>query len=362
MKIIEIINYFEQIIPLDFQETYDNCGLQVGNAGNELTKALITLDITESVIEEALENNCNLIISHHPLIFQGVKKITGSNPTERILEKALKSDLCIYCAHTCLDNNFSGLNTFIGGKLGLQHIKILEPAKNILKKLVVFCPVEHAEKVRNAMFSAGAGHIGNYDFCSFNTSGAGSFRANEHAKPFVGQLNELHFEQEVRIETVFPDHIRSQVIQAMLQSHPYEEVAYDIYPMDNDYANAGAGIIGELQGEVAVMDFINSLKQIFKTACIRYNKGRRQTIHKVAFCGGSGSFLIKIAMKHQADIIITSDVKYHEFFNENIIIADIGHFESEYFSTELIATIITKKFPTFAFLFSQKNTNPVHYI
>jgi len=362
MKIIEIINYFEQIIPLDFQETYDNCGLQVGNAGNELTKALITLDITESVIEEALENNCNLIISHHPLIFQGVKKITGANPTERILEKALKSGLCIYCAHTCLDNNSSGLNTFIAGKLCLQNIKILEPAKNILKKLVVFCPVEHAEKVRNAMFSAGAGHIGNYDSCSFNTSGAGSFRANEHAKPFVGQLNELHFEQEVRIETVFPDHIRSLVIQAMLQSHPYEEVAYDIYPMDNDYANAGAGIIGELQGEVAAMDFMVSLKQLFNAASIRHNKGRRQTIKKVAFCGGSGSFLIKTAMKHQADIIITSDVKYHEFFNENIIIADIGHFESEYFSTELIATIITKKFPTFAFLFSQRNTNPVQYI
>lgn len=362
MKIIEIINYFEQIIPLDFQETYDNCGLQVGNAGNELTKALITLDITESVIEEALENNCNLVISHHPLIFQGIKKITGANPTERILEKALKSDLCIYCAHTCLDNNSGGLNTFIAGKLGLQNIKILEPAKNILKKLVVFCPVEHAEKVRNTMFSAGAGHIGNYDSCSFNTSGEGSFRANEHANPFVGQLKELHFEHEVRIETIFPDHIRSQVIQAMLQSHPYEEVAYDIYPMDNDYANAGAGIIGELHDEVAATDFMVSLKQLFRTACIRHNKGRRQTIKKIAFCGGSGSFLIKTAMKHQADIIITSDVKYHEFFNENIIIADIGHFESEYFSTELIATIITKKFPTFAFLFSQRNTNPVQYI
>lgn len=361
MKIFEIIDYFEQIIPLDFQETYDNCGLQVGNSGAELTRALITLDITESVLDEAIEKNCNLIISHHPLIFQGIKKITGSNPVERILEKALRSDICIYCSHTCLDNNFKGLNTFIAGKIGLKDVEILEPSKNILKKLVVFCPVDHAEKVRTALFSAGAGHIGNYDSCSFNTTGAGSFKANENANPFVGELNKLHFEQEVRIETVFTENIRHQVIQAMLQSHPYEEVAYDIYPLDNAYGRAGSGVIGVLQHEMDTMDFMRLLKEVFKTGSIRYNNTGNNSIRKVAICGGSGSFLIKTAIKNNADILITADIKYHEFFNEKIILADVGHFESENFSTELIASIITKKFPTFAFLFSENNTNPVNY-
>ncbi|HOY30883.1 MAG TPA: Nif3-like dinuclear metal center hexameric protein [Bacteroidales bacterium] len=361
MRIAQIIEHFEQVIPVDFQESYDNCGLQVGNAGNELSSALITLDISERVLEEAIEKNCNLIISHHPLIFQAIKKITGANATERILQKALKSDVCIYCAHTSLDNNFNGLNTFIAGKIGLQHVKILEPAGSVLKKLVVFCPVEHAEKVRTAIFSAGAGHIGNYDCCSFNGSGAGSFRANENARPFVGELNELHFEPEIRIETIFPDNIRSQVIQAMLEAHPYEEVAYDIYPLDNLYQKVGSGIIGELLNETDAMDFIRLLKDIFKTGSIRYNKPLCPLIRKVALCGGSGSFLIKSAMKNKADILVTADIKYHDFFNEKIMLADVGHFESEYFSAELIASIITKKFPTFAFLFSEQNINPVHY-
>lgn len=361
MKICEIIDYFEQIIPLDFQESYDNCGLQVGNSRAELTNALITLDITENVVDEAIEKKCNLIISHHPLIFQGIKKITGSNPVERVLEKALKSNICIYCAHTSLDNNFNGLNTFIAGKLGLHKVKILEPSKNILKKLVVFCPVDHAEKVRAAIFSAGAGHIGNYDSCSFNASGAGSFKANDNAHPFVGELNKLHFEQEVRIETVFPENIKHQVIQAMLQSHPYEEVAYDIYPLDNKYNKVGSGVIGELQNEMDAQDFMLFLKKFFKTGSIRYNKTANPIIRKVALCGGSGSFLINPAIKNNADILITSEIKYHEFFNDKIILADVGHFESEIFSAELIASIITKKFPTFAFSFSENNTNPVNY-
>jgi len=362
MKINEIINHFEQVIPLDFQESYDNSGLQLGNPENELSKALITLDITEDVLNEAIEKNCNLILSHHPLIFHGIKKITGSNEIERIIEKALKSDIAIYSAHTSLDNNYHGLNTFIAGKLGLKNITILAPLKNKLKKLVVFCPTDHAEKVRKAMFEAGAGNIGNYDSCSFNITGSGSFKANENANPFVGDINVLHFEPEVRIETILTNDILPNVIKAMLDNHPYEEVAYDLYPLENEYDKGGSGVIGELQKEYKLEDFIFLVKDIFKTGCIRINKSNKSHVRKVAFCGGSGSFLIQSAVKHQADIIITADIKYHDFFNERILIADIGHFESEYFSKELIASIITKKFPTFAFLFSEMNINPVHYI
>ncbi len=361
MKIIDIIEFFEQVIPLDFQENYDNGGLQLGNPQKELTKALITLDITENVLDEAIENKCNLIISHHPLIFHALKKITGSNSIERIIEKAIKSDICIYCSHTALDNNINGLNTFIAEKIGLKNIRILEPVKSILKKLIVFCPVDHAEKVRMAMFSAGAGHIGNYDACSFNINGTGSFRANEQANPFVGKLHELHYEPEVRIEVIFPGHISNRIIKAMLASHPYEEVAYDIYPLDNEYHNAGSGIIGDLENEIPFTEFITFIKDFFKTACIRFNQTDKKVIQKVAFCGGSGSFLTKTSIKNNADIFVTADIKYHDFFNDKIILADIGHFESEYFSTELIASIITKKFPTFAFQFSEKNINPVHY-
>lgn len=362
MKIFEVVDYFEQIIPLDLQESYDNCGLQLGDTLQELTSALITLDITEKTIAEAIVKNCNLIISHHPLIFQGIKKITGATASERIIEQALKHNICIYCSHTCLDNNYSGLNMFIAEKIGLQDVKILEPTKNLLKKLVVFCPVDHAENVRNALFSAGAGHIGNYSACSFNTNGAGSFKAEENARPFVGEPFQLHFEPEIRIETIFPDHLRHQVIQAMLQSHPYEEVAYDIYPLDNEYPRAGSGAIGTLSKDTEVAEFMAMLKNIFKTPCIRHNQTSRNTIRKVALCGGSGSFLVRTAIKDKADILITADIKYHEFFNEKIILADVGHYESEIFSTELIASIITKKFPTFAFSFSDNNTNPVNYL
>jgi len=361
MKISEIINYFETIIPLGFQETYDNCGLQVGNSQIELTQALITLDITEPVIDEAIEKKCNLIISHHPLIFHPLKKITGSNPVERILEKAIKADICVYCAHTSLDNNAYGLNTFIAAKLGLHEVKILEPVRNILKKLVVFCPVVYADKVRTAIFSAGAGHIGNYDSCSFNVEGQGSFRAKEDAHPFVGELNTLHYEPEVRIETIFLENRQSQIVEAMLAAHPYEEVAYDIYPLNNEYNGAGAGIIGNLEEEMTVPDFLVFVRKIFKSKSIRVSEFSDKKIKKVAFCGGSGSFLVKAAIRNNADMLMTADIKYHEFSNDKIILADIGHYESEYFSTELIASIIIKKFPTFAFSFSEKNSNPVYY-
>lgn len=361
MKINEVISCFEEIIPVSYQEHYDNCGLQVGNRDSDLTKVLIALDVTEDIIDEALERNCNLIISHHPLIFHGLKKITGSNFIERIIERAIKNDIAIYSAHTSLDNNFEGLNVFIAGKLGLKDIKILSPGENLLKKLVVFCPADHSEKVRNALFSAGAGHIGNYDSCSFNVEGKGSFRGNELSNPFVGKSNELHYEQEVRIEVIYPVIIENKLIQALIKNHPYEEVAYDIYKLDNSYDKIGAGVIGNFEKPLKTKDFFEFVKDVFGTKCIRHNEIRKQEIQKVAFCGGSGVFLLNKAIQKNADVFITADIKYHDFFTEKILLADIGHFESEHFSVELIASVLMKKFPTFAFLISERKSNPVYY-
>lgn len=361
MTIGDVLKYFENFIPLDFQETYDNSGLQVGNIQNEFKRALITLDISEEVLDEAIEKKCNLIISHHPLIFNSLKKITGSNSVERIIEKAIKNNITIYSSHTCLDNNLEGINNFIATKLGLKNIKILVPAKKILKKLIVFCPVDHAEKVRNAMFDAGGGSIGNYDNCSFNVMGKGSFRPNEFANQFVGETNELHFEEEIRIELIYPSHMEKAIIAAMLENHPYEEVAYDIYPIENTYNKIGSGIIGDLEQSIKTKAFLTLLKQTFGSKCIKHNSINRQKIQTVAFCGGSGSFLINQAILYNADIFVTSDIKYHDFFNEKILLADIGHFESEQFFMELIASVFMKKFHTFAFLYSEKNSNPVNY-
>ncbi len=361
MKIIELIKGFEEVIPLDFQESYDNCGLQIGNAQHELSQALICFDITEEVVDEAIEKKCNLIISHHPLIFKGIKKITGSNYIERIVQKAIKFDICIYCAHTNLDNNFDGLNLFIADKLGLKNCKILAPVEKTLKKLVVFCPSNHAEGLRSALFQAGGGHIGNYDSCSFNLEGTGTFRANEYANPFVGEINELHSEAETRIEMIFPQHIERRIVDTLLKNHPYEEVAFDIYPLDNAFAKVGAGVLGELAAPMATLDFFQYLKDTFQTKSIRHSKILKPTLCKIAYCGGSGSFLIHQAMAQGADVFITGDIKYHDFFSERILLADIGHFESEQYSCELITTILMKKFPTFAFLFSENRINPVYY-
>jgi dinuclear metal center YbgI/SA1388 family protein len=361
MKIIEVLNYFEQLIPVDFQESYDNCGLQVGNGQSDLTHTLISLDVTEEILEEAIAKKCNLIISHHPLIFHGLKKITGVTAEERIIEKAIRNDITIFSAHTSLDNNFSGLNIFIADKLGLKNTKILSPTKNLLKKLVVFCPTDHVDKVRNALFAEGGGHIGNYDSCSFNLLGKGSFRGNNKTNPFVGKPNELHFEEEMRIELIYPVNIESKIINAMLENHPYEEVAYDIYKLDNTYPKIGAGVIGNLETPVNSLEFLQFLKETFGTKCIRHNGPFKNEIQTVAFCGGSGIFLLNQAISKKADIFITSDIKYHDFFTEKIMLADIGHFESEQFSVELIASVLMKKFPTFAFLNPETKSNPVNY-
>lgn len=364
MKLSEITQELEKYAPISLQESYDNAGLLIGDNNQDIERALITLDVTESVLNEAIENNCQLIIAHHPVIFRSIKKLTGRTPTEKIITKAIKNDVAIYAAHTNLDNVVNGVNEALCNRIGLKNTRVLKPMAEALRKLVTFCPNTNAEQVRNAIFNAGGGHIGNYDSCSFNTEGKGTFRALEGSNPFVGDKNELHTEAETKIEAIYPFYKEVSIIKALKESHPYEEVAYDIFPLINDWSYAGAGMIGFLEQPAETRRFLSGLKKTLNLSCIRHSTINRKTIRKVAVCGGAGSFLIKEAISAGADIFLTGDIKYHDFqeATENFIIADIGHYESEQFTKDLIYAILNKKFPKFALQISDINTNFVNYL
>ena len=364
MRIKNITDFLEQIAPLGLQESYDNSGLLIGNQENDIKKALITLDVTVDILEEAIKNKCDLIISHHPLIFKGIKRLNGGNFVEDLVIKAIKNDIAIYAIHTNLDNVSQGVNGALAKKIGLINTRVLSAKTGELNKLVVFCPESHAEIVRNSMLEAGAGHIGNYSHCSFNTEGTGSFKAGEGANPFVGEIDKIHFENEVRIETILPKWMISKVLNAMLQVHPYEEVAYDIYPLTNKSENIGSGMIGELEKETGVEEFLQTVKETLQATHLRhspFHDGGK--VKKVAICGGSGSFLMDSAYRQHADLFITGDLKYHDFFEYHgkMTLVDAGHYETEQFTKELLFDLLTKKFPNFALQISGINTNPVSF-
>jgi dinuclear metal center YbgI/SA1388 family protein len=364
MKIVELTRFLEHIAPLKLQEDYDNSGLIVGRLDQEVHSALISLDCTEEIVEEAISKQCDIIISHHPIVFKGLKKFNSSSYVERVVEKAIKNNIAIYAIHTNLDHVLNGVNAKICEKLGLKNCRILAPKSNQLKKLITFVPVDHAEKVRNALFEAGAGHIGNYAECSFNTNGTGTFKALADAEPYVGNIGDQHQEPEVKIETIYPVYLESKVLMALFLNHPYEEVAYDLYPLSNLYQNAGAGMIGELASVQDELSFLNFVKEQMHAAVIRHTALLGKPVLKVAVCGGSGSFLLKQAIAAGADVFITADFKYHEFFDadKKLIIADIGHFESEQFTQHLLCEIISKNFANFAIRLTEINTNPIKYL
>ncbi|MCB0401286.1 MAG: Nif3-like dinuclear metal center hexameric protein [Flavobacteriales bacterium] len=364
MKVKEITAIIEAFAPLSFQESYDNSGLIVGHPDDEVSGVLICMDCIEEVVDEALASQCNMIISHHPIVFSGLKKLNGKNYIERVVLKAVKNNIAIYAAHTNLDNAPGGVSFRMAEKIGLQHCKVLQPKESLLSKVVCFCPVDAAEKVRQAMFDAGAGHIGRYAECSFHVAGTGTFKAGEEASPYVGEIGKRHEEPELRVETVVPNYLLAGVLEQMLRVHPYEEVAYDVYPIRNKLSTVGSGVIGELPAEQDELMFLNSLKTSLNTACVRHTGLLQKPVKRVALCGGSGSFLLPDAMAAGADVLITGDFKYHQFFDaeDRIVIADVGHYESEQYTTELIYDILIKKIPNFAVRLSKKNTNPVNYL
>lgn len=363
MRLSILIKHLEEFAPLNYQEDYDNSGLLVGQPEMEIHGTLVALDCTEAIVDEAIANHCNLIITHHPIVFKGLKKITGKTYVERVVLKAIKNNIALYAIHTNLDHVKYGVNGVIASRLGLKNPKILSPKPGLLKKLVTFCPLAQADQVRDALFSAGAGHIGNYSESSFNVEGTGTFKGNADADPFVGEPGFRHHEAEIRIEAVFTVQDERKILLALLENHPYEEVAYDIYPIENQLQTVGAGMIGWLEDGLEGKEFLNLVKDTMDAVVIRHTKLLPKKIRKVAVCGGSGSFLLKEAIAAGADAFVTADFKYHEFFDadEKLVIADIGHFESEQFTSDLLIDIIQEKFPNFAIRLTEHNTNPINY-
>ena len=364
MKVKDVMVLLEELSPLAYSESFDNTGLLVGDENADVSGILVTLDTLENVVDEAIENKCNLIISFHPIIFSGLKKITGKTYVERVVQKAIKHDIAIFSNHTALDNSFKGVNAMICEKIGLKNREILIPQSETIKKLITFVPLNEAEKVRNALFSVGGGSIGNYENCSFNIEGSGSFKGNEASNPVIGKKGELYFENEMQIGITFSKHLESKVLKALFNAHPYEEVAYEIITLENQNQHIGMGMIGEFENEMQEMEFLIFLKKTMKTDCIRHSSFLNKKIKKVAVLGGSGSFAIDIAKKAGADAFISSDFKYHDFFKaENtILLADVGHYESEQYTKNLIHSFLKKKMTNFAILLSQTNTNPISYL
>jgi dinuclear metal center YbgI/SA1388 family protein len=363
MQIIDIIRVLENKAPLSLQESYDNAGLLTGSPGWECKGVLCTLDATEAVILEAKSRGCNLVVAHHPIIFGGLKKINGKNYVERTVIAAIKNDIAIYAIHTNLDNVLDGVNDRLADRLGLINRRVLLPKTGQLMKLHTFVPIAQAEKVRSALFEAGAGNIGEYSEASFNMDGTGTFKGSAGTNPFVGEPGKRHEEKETRLEVIFPAYLQSAVTKALLGAHPYEEVAYDIMSLVNDYQSVGSGLLGELPEALDETGFLHMLKTSFELSVIRHTSLLGKKIQKVAVCGGSGSFLTGKAIAAGADVYVTADIKYHEFFdaNDRILVADIGHWESEQFTTGLLIEILQAKFPTFAVLKSGVKTNPVNY-
>lgn len=363
MQINEIIAALEQIAPPALQEDYDNAGLITGNQQWNCTGIIVSLDATEEVVKEAIAKKCNLIVAHHPIVFRGLKKINGKNYVEQAIISAIKNDIAIYAIHTNLDNVIGGVNGKIADMLGLVNRSILAPKTGLLQKLAVFVPVTHKEKLMEALFAAGAGDIGQYSECSFSTAGNGTYKAGEGTHPFLGKQGTRHTEPEERIEVIFPKWLQTSVIKAMKSNHPYEEVAYDLYGLLNVYGPTGSGLLGELPEAVSETELLATLQQVFNIPVIKHTALRGKPVKKLALCGGAGSFLTLAAIASGADMYITGDIKYHEFFDAGgrLVLADIGHYESEQFTIDLLFDILREKFPNFAVLKTGVNTNPVHY-
>jgi dinuclear metal center YbgI/SA1388 family protein len=364
IKISQVTDFLETIAPRSYQESYDNSGLLTGQPNWVVTTTLVTLDCTEEVVDEAIREKCNLIVAHHPIVFKGLKKLTGQNYVERAIIKAIKNDIAIYAIHTNLDNVHQGVNKKISELLGLKNVKILSPRKDTLGQLITFVPQKNTHEVLDALHKAGAGNIGNYKNCSFVSSGTGSFIPTDGAHPQLGTLDKLERAEEDRIEVIFPIHLESQIIAALKKSHPYEEVAFYIHHLENENQEVGSGMIGELATAEEPIEFLKRLKKVMQAGCVRYTALSNKKIKKIAVCGGSGSFLLNKAISAGADLYISADFKYHEFFDaENkIIIADIGHYESELFTKDLLMEVLREKFPTFAIIFSNSVTNPISYL
>ena len=364
MKIIEITRYIEELAPLNYAEDFDNVGLLVGSYNTEVSGVLVTLDTLEETIDEAIAKQCNLIVSFHPIIFAGLKKINGSSYVERVILKAIKNDIAIYATHTALDNSKNGVSAKMCEVLGLTNTKILIPKKGIIKKLTTVVPSVNAVSLRNSLFEAGGGAVGNYEHSSCSTIGESTFKGTENSNPVVGLKEVLHVDNETKISVIFERKNEVKILKCLQAEHPYEEVPYEIVTLENVHQDIGMGMLGELTKPMEEKDFLRYLKKTMQTACIRHSELLHKKIKKVAVLGGAGSFAISDAKRAGADAYVSADFRYHEFFKaeKDILLADIGHYESEQFTKNLLVDYLTKKFSNFAIVLSQKSTNPIYYI
>jgi len=364
MTVQDVINHLHDLAPLAYAEDFDNVGLLVGDKYQSVSGVLVTLDTLEAVVDEAIENNCNLIVSFHPIIFKGLKKLTGKTYVERVVIKAIQNNIAIFSIHTALDNAVEGVNSIICDQLGLKNKKILIPQSDTIKKLQTYVPKENGESIRKALFNAGAGSLGNYESCSFNVDGEGTYLGNENSNPAIGKKGQLHTENETAISVTFKKHLESKILKTLFQSHPYEEVAYEISTLENKNQNIGMGMVGDLESPLSEIDCLKFIKKKMNTACVRHSQFLNKDIKRIAVVGGSGSFAINAAKASGADLFVTADLKYHDFFSaENtIVLADIGHYESEQYTKTFLVDYLSKKMTNFAIILSKTNTNPVKYL
>lgn len=364
-RISDIASLLEAIAPPSLQEDYDNSGLLIGEPHTEVTGVLVSLDVTEAVVAEAVRKGCNLIVSHHPLIFRPLKRLTGRNQVERTAMAALRAGVGLYAIHTNLDNVAHGVNAMMADKLGLDDFETLRPAKATLSKVVTFVPHDDLDAVRQAMFAAGAGNLGDYDECGFVTRGEGTFRAQPGSNPHLGSVGQREGVEEARLEVIVERWNVGPVVAAMHDAHPYDVVAHDVLHLENAHPTAGSGGIGGYDVPLSWSAFVDRLKSAFGAPVVRHTAPPETPISTVALCGGTGSFLLPDAIRAGADVFLSSDFKYHEFFGTEgrITIADIGHAEAEGgISAWLVDQLAVLKvgFPNFAVLLSEVRTNPIH--
>ncbi|MEC3965941.1 Nif3-like dinuclear metal center hexameric protein [Flagellimonas halotolerans] len=364
MTVNDIAKVLEELAPLAHAEEFDNVGLLVGNPNMEVKGVLVTLDTLENVVNEAIEKKCNLIVSFHPIIFKGLKRLTGSNYVERVVIKAIAHNIAIYSMHTALDNSKMGVNAKICEVLGLKNPEILIPRAKSIKKLTTYAPSADADTIKLALFAAGAGEIGKYSNCSYSLEGTGSFKAGNGANPAVGKVGEVHFEKETMINVIYSFEKEKSILNALFNVHPYEEVAYEVLTLENSNQDLGIGMIGTLDAEMDEKEFLLLVKDRMNASVVRHSKLLGNKVNKVAVLGGSGAFAIGAAKKSGANIFVTADIKYHEFYQaeDQLVIADIGHFETEQFTKDLLVDYLTKKIPNFAVSLSESITNPIKYL
>ncbi|WP_339756940.1 Nif3-like dinuclear metal center hexameric protein [Algoriphagus aquimarinus] len=362
-KISDVISYLEQIAPPSYQESYDNATLITGDSNSEVTGIVCSLDCIESTVEEAIELGANMIVAHHPIVFKGLKSLTGKNYVERTIIKAIKNDIAIYAIHTNLDHVAHGVNKRISDRLDLLDTKILKPKSQVLSKLVFYVPEPEKDKVLKAVYAAGAGKIGEYADCSFQVKGTGTYTPSAKANPTIGERGKAQKEQEIRVEVLVSNHALPKVLRKMREAHSYEEVAYYVQSLENENQEVGAGMIGTLTQEMEGEEFLDYLKAKMNLDVIKHTQVISRKISKVAVCGGAGIFLLRDAIRAGADVFVTADVKYHEFFDADgaLILCDIGHYESEIFTKELLQELLSQNFPNIALYLTKVVTNPSSY-